>query len=613
MTKTRTRGFLLIIVIITFTAISFGQNKFEGYSFVLEADESASCPVRFLPGAGGGNSISVFVAGTRQRTPATNLSSCDGAGVTNNKVQTNGLGKWCFEGPEPFYEITLSTGAEYIWYPNGKESGFFNVKDFRPVTRTTGPTPQYVFEDPLDYTQTIKKALYYVASRQGGTLRFPEGDYVVGTTDGNRRDPSFKGLALGSGTVIEGASANFSTPSSNLPNNRSSSRVRLRNDNQSIFRIGGCTMNIAIKNLELVGNEPVQNEGRRSATNTYGIEAIGGWTIDPRTKASNPNSSLVFKFSDLTIQGFDRGIYVHNANSENCDSARQACGQWQFDYVSVDQILFSNNKTAIWMDTFNTDWKISNSVIAYIANNAPGDGIRIQRAATVQVEQVFAGGGDYQTQIGGTFLNIDAVGALTVISSAAERSKRSIYTNPAGAASTTMINVIGSVFGDSVELNGRINFISSGSMYLGDTIKADKTTNIVSNGDRFCHDSLILPGTCRNQAGALISNPGITGGRVMFRSGRVGEGTGTNRLDSYPNFFGYTVAIGDGLLQMDPNIGFRDIQQWANGVDGRPRITDGAIVFCKDCRRSPNGTCSQGTAGQDGAFAKRINNQWRCD
>jgi hypothetical protein len=319
------------------------------------------------------------------------------------------------------------------------------------------------------------------------------------------------------------------------------------------------------------------------------------------------------KFSNMSIQGFEKGIYVHNAGDDNCDSARQACGQWQFDHVKVEHIYFSNNKTAIWINTFNSDWKISNSVIAYLASNGPGDGIRIQRAAAVLIEQVFGGGGNYSEQIGGTFLNIDSVGALTVISSAAERSKRSIYTNPAGAASTTMINVIGSVFGDSVELNGRINFISSGSMYLADTIKADRLTNIVSNGDRFCQDTLIMPGTCRDQAGKLISQPGIKGGRIMFRTGRVGEGSGSGKLESVPNFFGYTVAIGDGLLQMDPDITFKNIQQWANGMDGVPQVTDGAIVYCKDCRQGPGGVCTEGRAGQDGAFAKRINGRWRCD
>lgn len=600
----------LILLIITFTAAISAQNRFEGYSFVLEADESGVCPVRYLPGASGGNSVEVFIAGTGQRQNAAGLTACDGAGANANNVLTNGVGKWCFQGPEPMYEIRLKNGDTYLWYPTTKESGFFNVKDFRPVTRSGS---EYVFTEPADHTATIRNALYFIASRQGGTLRFPEGDYIVGTLDGNRRDPRFRALTLPSGVVIEGASARISTPSTLLPNNKSASRIRLRNDNQAIFRIGGCTSNITIQNLELVGNEALQAEAQRSVANTYAIEGFGKWSIDPATRAQLTNTSMVFKFSNLTIQGFDRGIYVHNAGGDNCNPSLQACGEWQFDHLKVEHIFFSNNKTAIWINTFNSDWKISNSVIAYSAKNAPGDGIRIQRAAAVLVEQVFGGGGDYGAQIGGTFLNIDSVGALTVISSAAERSQRSIYTNPAGAASTTMINVIGSVFGDPVELNGRINYISSGSMYLADTIKADRAANIVSTGDRFCHDSLIMPGTCRDKAGRLVSQPGISGGRVMFRTGQLGEGSGANQIEGFPNFFGYTVAIQDGVLQMDPNITFRDIEQWARGAQGMPRISDGAFVYCKDCRPSNTGVCTQGTAGRDGAFAKRINNQWRCD
>ena len=97
----------------------------------------------------------------------------------------------------------------------------------------------------------------------------------------------------------------------------------------------------------------------------------------------------------------------------------------------------------------------------------------------------------------------------------------------------------------------------------------------------------------------------------MFETGRVGEDTGPNRIDGRPNFFGYNVQIGDGLLQFDPNITFGDITKWAAGQGTRPRAEDGALVYCKDCRRG--GVCSQGQAGSDGAFAKRINGQWRCD
>ena len=96
----------------------------------------------------------------------------------------------------------------------------------------------------------------------------------------------------------------------------------------------------------------------------------------------------------------------------------------------------------------------------------------------------------------------------------------------------------------------------------------------------------------------------------MFETGSVGEDTGANRIQGRPNFFGYNVQIGDGLLQFDPQITFRDITAWASGAGTRPRVQDGALVYCRDCGTNNNGTCTQG--GQ-GAFAKRINGQWRCD
>lgn len=70
----------------------------------------------------------------------------------------------------------------------------------------------------------------------------------------------------------------------------------------------------------------------------------------------------------------------------------------------------------------------------------------------------------------------------------------------------------------------------------------------------------------------------------------------------------------NGLLQMDKNTTFADITNYANTVfNNQPVITDGAIVYCRDCAKNSAGVCIQGVAGQDGAFAKRINGAWRCD
>lgn len=603
---------LIAIVLSTFASLS-AQNKFEGYSLTVEADGGGACPIRYLPGVGDGNAIDVFLAGTSQRDQAARLTGCDGSRVEGSKVLTNSDGKWCFSGEEDVYEIRLRNGISYLWPALNKNSGVYNVKDFRPVTRTAGPTPRYVFSEPSDYTKTIKNAIAYIASRQGGVLRFPDGDYIVGTLDGSRRDPSYQAITLPSGIVLEGTSWNQSIPTTNLPPRASATRIRLRHENQTIFRIGGCTNNVTVRQVELLGNSGLYGEPARSHSGNYGIEAVGKWAINPATGEQTPNTTQGIKVENVVFQNFDKGFYVHNANDKACVSREQACGQWQFDYVVLDHGIFINNKTGLWIDTYDTDWVIRNSFFAYVASNAPGDGIRLEKAGNMLIEQTFGGGYNYEAQVGGTFLHVDTATSVTIIASAAERSRRSIYTNPAGSITSMMFNVIGSTFGDKIDLNGRLNYVSSGNFYLARTLDAEPSVTITSVNDRYCYDSQVLPGRCTDEAGRTVENPGITGGRRMFETGRVGEATPGNQIEGKPNFFGYNVRIGDGLLQLDPAIGFKDITAWAAAGGTRPRVEDGALVYCNDCRKTGAGICSPGTLGKDGAFAKRINGQWRCD
>jgi hypothetical protein len=202
-----------------------------------------------------------------------------------------------------------------------------------------------------------------------------------------------------------------------------------------------------------------------------------------------------------------------------------------------------------------------------------------------------------------------------MINSSAERGQRSIYTAPYGAMSSQMITVIGSIFGDTVELSGRLNYASVGNLYFGRTIKADPTVNISSLGDKFCHDPLIAPRQCteRPGGGAIVNDPRFGEARPMFKTGRLPEATGDTRLNRQPNLFGYDVEIASGLLQHDPNTTFRDITAMAAAAESGTRAKDGAIVYCKDCKKNNTGVCVQGQAGVDGAFAKRINGQWKCD
>ena len=122
-------------IILLFGGI-YGQNRFEGYSVVVEANNAGACPVWYLPAVNNGNAIDVLIAGTDQRMPASNLTACDGSSVRNgNKIFPNPNGHWCFSGPEQFYDVKFLNGAEYLWYPVTKDTGFYNVKDFRQIGR----------------------------------------------------------------------------------------------------------------------------------------------------------------------------------------------------------------------------------------------------------------------------------------------------------------------------------------------------------------------------------------------------------------------------------------------------------------------------------------------
>lgn len=663
MKKLKSRIIFIVTILLATAAVVAAQNKFEGYSLTVDIDDSGACPVKYKPS--GSNSIDVYYAGTKRL--ASDVVACPGSGSTANlgHVTPNGDGRWCFQGGNDFYEVVLEGLTRYIWYPTNKETGFYNVKDFRPIL-------QGAFTEPADYTVTIKRAVAFIASRQGGTLYFPEGDYIVGTTNGVTRSPSFKGITLPTGIVIQGASPNASIPTTNEPMKRSPTSIRLRHNNQAIFRIGGCTDHITIKNMELLGNSALFGEQPRDSTGNYGIEAVGKWQLDAANQIDNPNSSQFFKFENITFQNLDRAIYLHNLNDQtptSCDSNTQMCGQWQFDYVKVDHGVFINNKAGIWINTYNTDWKVTNSLFNYVA---PGEGIHLQKGGSMLIEESFGGGYNHGAQIGGPFINIDTFGTLTMINTSTERGQKSIYVNPDGAISTMMMVAIGSHFGDKIELSGRMNYVSSGSFYGAKTVVASPNVKITSTGDRFCYDPAITPGYCRDENNQPVTNPGFVGGKIMFQTGRVAEGSGENFIQRRPNFFGHDVLIHDdeetnsepllsarsqnfekpllrlgqsnfwydfkrdertgflnllgnqpkpytgltinGLMQMDKNTTFNDLIVYATTIsNGAPLITDGAIVYCKDCGKNAQGVCVQGTAGVDGAFAKRINNTWRCD
>ena len=75
-----------VLIILLFTISANAQNRFDGYSFTLAADDDSSCPLRYLPSAGGANSVDVYVAGTGQKSGAAAITACDGSRVSGSRV-----------------------------------------------------------------------------------------------------------------------------------------------------------------------------------------------------------------------------------------------------------------------------------------------------------------------------------------------------------------------------------------------------------------------------------------------------------------------------------------------------------------------------------------------
>jgi hypothetical protein len=111
-----------------------------------------------------------------------------------------------------------------------------------------------------DDSVAIQSALAFLATRNGGTLQFPEGEYLVGGI------PNYKGIVVPTGVNIQGVSGIQSNSYTNNVVQRSPSRITLVGANRSIFKIGECTERLVFRDIELYA---------RSNENTAGFEAVG--------------------------------------------------------------------------------------------------------------------------------------------------------------------------------------------------------------------------------------------------------------------------------------------------------------------------------------------------
>ncbi|MEP7149033.1 MAG: glycosyl hydrolase family 28-related protein, partial [Acidobacteriota bacterium] len=292
---------VLSVVFAAFALTGSAQNRFEGHNIILDVpttQRSTACAIRYAP-----PSTTATLTDLDRSTPM-KVSSCSGSstlvqssGSTATMRANSADYKWCFQGEDKRYRITFpgdqySGPITYDWIaePPAAQAGYYNIRDFGAVG-----------DGQADDTIAIRSAFAYIASKNGGTVSFPEGDYKVTSP-----------IALPSGIVIQGTGAIMSgAPTSALPR-KNPTRIKLSGTNRALFRIGECSTQITMRDIELYSE---------SSNKTYGVEAVGAY-----------DSAGGIIFERVVFNNFSRGIYMYGLPQTNLE--------WQVDYVKVRNCVF---------------------------------------------------------------------------------------------------------------------------------------------------------------------------------------------------------------------------------------------------------------------------------
>lgn len=530
------------------------QNKFEGYNIILNAPEihrSPTCALRYMP-----PTTNIIVSDLNSATPF-QPKSCNGSGsniVKNTsstatvKASSNNF-KWCFEGEDEMYRISFqgdqySGQIIYNWIatPKADKLGTYNIRDFGAIG-----------DGKADDTTAIRGALAFIASRNGGILQFPEGDYKV--TDS---------LTLPSGITIQGINGIHTRASINNVVSNNPTRINLAKTKSALFRIGECTEKVSVKDIELYSE---------SNDRTYGVEAVGAYL-----------SAQDIYFENVTFQNFFRGIQVQGLP--------QTDKQWQFDYVKIKNSRFVFNSDAgIYCDVRNSDWKIEGSLFLPPKKTASNNAISMhfERVGMVLISDTYGGGS--ANALAGVFLNVLDAGLITVIGSEAENVTHSfVYNgveNPYAGDYSYPITFINVAFGHPVVFKARRTFVSVGSLYGANNFKADERVRVYSTGDRFCYDGYTWGCV---ESGSKTNFDKAT---VVFMTGQPDDG----KVKGHPTYFGTDVQFGSPV--QIPNFLFNKLPS------GKP---NGSLVYCEDCQR--NQTPCRG--GGTGSPAMMVSERWSC-
>jgi hypothetical protein len=528
----------------------FSQNRFEGYNLLLDAPDNQRaqmCALRYVaPSAG------LTITDLNTSTPM-RLTACD---QTTRLTQSGASAvmranpndqKWCFTGEDKRYRITFPGDATsgqitYDWIATPETAGTYNIKDFGALG-----------DGRTDDTIAFKSAMAFIASRNGGTLLIPHGDFVITSP-----------VALPSGLKMQGISGVTSLAPTNNQVRANPSRIKLRGTNRALFLIGECIENISMHDLELFGE---------SDDRTSGVEARGGFM-----------SSQNFYFERVVFQGFNRGF--------NAYALPQSRYAWQFDYIKFNHCRFVYNRdTGIYSDVSNSDWKVEGCMFMNPKRTATvnANSMHFERAGNILIQDTFGGG--FLNALGGTFINVLDSAALTVLNSQTEQMTASIVYNaaqiPEAGDYSYPMTLINNLFIHPIIFKARRTFISTGNMYGPNTFQADERLRVYSTGDRFCYDGYTL--ACQPAVGINKFDRAT----VIFMTGQPEEG----RVQGHSTFFGTDVQFA-APPQMPSFL--------QNALPANK--PNGSMIYCSNCRR--NTTPCQ--AGGTGSPAMMVAGQWSC-
>jgi hypothetical protein len=462
---------VLSLLVLAFCCIAsiegLSQNRYNG----VVRDYGNYCNV------GTGN-VKVFTLGAgNSLVNATGLSGCDGITVSGNTVTPNAGKYFCFTGAQTSYYVQLGPSVAFKWLAENLRAaeGIYNITEFGAASTTNTAS--------VNNTYPIMNALVYIGSRpeSGGKLIIPNGVFKVDSGSNPPTKPSTVNVTLPllipPGLNIEGVSSKINFPSS---------RIQVDVDNKTIFQIGGCTDNIDMNDIGLVTP----------------LSLVGGvYQYRPGTKAIYANGVAPFSsqhivFNRIGIQGFEHGIQVLSGGD----------GTWQFDLVKVKESNISSCLYPIRINTYNTDWQISNTFLGS-SNNSDntirGIGLFIERTGIMSIDNLFGGAPKIAGSITNRTLRPEAFIKITgdhaninIRGSQAEEFDHNLlytFSNPFVDTEKFSLYLEGNGFGDPVTIKGNVSIVSVSNTYLANTFQVLGTnyggnstaTQIYSNGDTF--------------------------------------------------------------------------------------------------------------------------------